>query len=161
MSPRISPALARFVENLGLTTEAEGLPRAAGRLMAYLLLADEPVTFDDMVRDLGASRGGVSANTRFLESRGILERVPLQGERKTGYRLTADPFAHLVSARLARRRRTRDVIMEALSALPDRPSPARARLEEMKRFYDILIERLESVAADWRAGRHTRAQPKQ
>ena len=159
MPTRVAPAASRFIENLGLTTEAEGLPRTAGRLMAYLVLAGEPVTFDEIVRDLGVSRGGVSANTRFLESRGVLERVTRPGERKARYRLTADPFDHLVTGRLARRRRTREVVTEALDALPEGPSPARERLEEMKRFYDILIDRLESVVADWRGGRGAPVRP--
>jgi len=162
MTPsRMPAAAARFIENLGLTTEAEGLSRTAGRLLAYLLLAKEPVTFDEIARDLGVSRGGVSANTRFLESRGILERVPREGERKAGYRLTADPFDHLVTARLARRRRTREVVVEALGALPPGPSPARRRLQDMQRFYEMLIERLESVVTDWRAEQGAPTRPKQ
>lgn len=150
--PTPSPA-ARFIENMGLATEAEGLTRTAGRLMAYLLLAPGPVTFDDIVHDLRVSRGGASASTRFLESRGILERVPVPGSRRVGYRITADPFDHLVTARLARRRKTREVVNRALAAETGLDPRARARLRDMKRFYDLLIDRLDSVAEEWRAGR--------
>jgi hypothetical protein len=153
MPPPRPDAAARFIESLGLATEEEGLPRTAGRLMAYLLLAPEPVTFNDIVRDLGVSRGGASATTRFLESRGVLERVPLPDRRRVGYRISEDPFDHLVTGRLARRRKTREVVAAALTAGPGLDPRARARLREMKRFYDILIHRLESVAADWRAER--------
>lgn len=146
-------AAARFIENMGLATEAEGLTRTAGRLMAYLLLAPGPVTFDDIVNDLRVSRGGASASTRFLESRGVLERVPLPGSRRVGYRVTADPFAHLVTARLARRRKTREVVNRALAAGAGLEPQAQARLRDMKRFYDLLIDRLDSVAEEWRAGR--------
>jgi DNA-binding transcriptional regulator GbsR (MarR family) len=149
----MSPAALHFIESLGMTTEEEGLPRTAGRLMAYLLLATGPVTFDDIVRDLGVSRGGASANTRFLESRGVLERVGLPGSRRVGYRITEDPFDHLVTGRLARRRKTRDVVDAALAAASELPPAARERLREMRRFYDILILRLESVAEDWRSQR--------
>jgi len=157
-SPR-PDAVAEFIESLGLTTEAEGLPRTAGRLMAYLLLAPEPVTFDEIVRDLGVSRGGASASTRFLESRGVLERVALPGQRRAGYRITDDPFDHLVTGRLARRRKTRDVVARALAARAELDPRARARLRDMKRFYDILIDRLESVAEHWRTEREHERDP--
>ena len=76
MPPSTPDAAARFIESLGLATEEEGLPRTAGRLMAYLLLAPEPVTFNDIVRDLGVSRGGAA----------ITNRVPRRRTRAwTGY----------------------------------------------------------------------------
>ncbi len=144
------PAAVRFVERLGLAYEAEGLPRSAGRLFAYLLIAEEPRSFEDLVRDLRMSRGGVSANTRFLEERGALERVTRPGDRRAFYRIAGDAFGNLIQSRMERRRTIRSIVTEARRDLPAQAVQGRERLAELDRFYGMLLQRMESMVEDWR-----------
>ncbi len=145
------PAVEHFIEQLGLATESEGLSRTAGRLLAYLLLAPEPVPFEELAAELKVSRGGVSANTRLLEERGVVERVARPGDRRVYYRITADVFGNLIEGRLHRRRRIREILAEARREIPPELGFARERLAGMDRFYRFLIERLERTVEDWRA----------
>lgn len=140
----------RFIERMGVVAEEEGIPRICGRLLGLMLLEDGPSSFDDLVDRLRVSRSSISTNTRLLETRGILERTGLPGDRHTYYRLAEDPYGQMLSTTLRRKRQMKRVVEEALEELPPEAEGARMRLETMRRFHEIVIHNLESVIEEWR-----------
>ena len=58
------PAVERFIERLGLASQAEGMPRISGRILAYLMIAGTPCGLDELADGLHVSRASVSTNTR-------------------------------------------------------------------------------------------------
>jgi len=150
MKEKLPPAAAEFIERLGVATEAEGLPRIAGRLMALLLLLDRACTLDELTRRLGVSHGSVSTNTRLLESLGVVERASRPGDRRVYYRLGSDPYGRLLEGSVRRMRRIAGIVEDARRALPREMTGARSRLAEMGRFYGITIRHAEATLADIR-----------
>jgi DNA-binding transcriptional regulator GbsR (MarR family) len=148
-----TPPIERFIERLGLATEAEGLPRTAGRLMAYLLVTPGPCTFEELMEALQISRGGVSTNTRLLESLGIIERITKPGDRRDHYQIAPDPYGQLIQGQLQRMRKTEAIVAECRQALPKGGENGRHRLVEMDRFYRYAIAETERFLKGWRAER--------
>ena len=156
MPPKLPPSAAEFIERLGLATEAEGLPRIAGRLMALLLLLDRACTLEELTQRLGVSHGSVSTNTRLLESLGVVERASRPGDRRVYYRLGSDPYGRLLEGYLARMRRIAGIVEDARRSLPREMNGAKGRLAEMGRFYDVTIRHTEETLADLRRREPTR-----
>ena len=72
----------QFTEDFGLFFEHLGVPRMAGRILAWLLICDPPEqTMQDLVDALGASKSSISTMTRLLMNFGLIERLSLPGER--------------------------------------------------------------------------------
>ncbi len=142
-------AAAGFIERLGLAAEADGLPRIAGRLLGLLMLQDEALAFDSLVQQLRVSRASVSANTRLLEARGLIERSTKTGDRRDYFRIADDLHGRLLTRALERMRRMQSLASQFAGALPPEMNGARDRLRAMDRFYRIVVRSTESVLNEW------------
>ena len=88
----------RFVEDIGLIMEEQGRPRIAGRILGWLLICEPPEqSFADLVAVLGVSKGSVSAMTRLLLEGGLIERVPVPGDRQTYYQMAPDAWSRVLT----------------------------------------------------------------
>lgn len=83
--PMLSPARHRFVDEVAALLRTRGLPQAAGRIYAYLLISDEPVSLDRIAQDLGMSKSGASTMGRLLEECGCARRHPVPGSKRVLY----------------------------------------------------------------------------
>src|SRR5262245_19207764 len=91
-APQTDGAALAFVEEYGLYIERKGrLPRMAGRILAQLLITDEPhLSQADLCRHLQASTGAVSGMLRLLIEAGFVKRISVPGVRKDLYRPADD-----------------------------------------------------------------------
>lgn len=142
---------ARFIEDVGITTEGDGLPRIAGRLFGYLLLSPEPRSLDEIADALDVSKGSASTDARLLLRHGWLRRVSQTGDRKDYYELAPDFFAEIVAYRLTRWDALHDVIAAALPQLESEPEDVRARLLYLERAQTFFVQGLRELLTDWRA----------
>ena len=78
------PAVQRFVEEVGLLWERDGLPRISGKIVALLIVEDREFDLEELADRLQVSRGSVSTNTRLLESHGVLRRTSRPGAADAG-----------------------------------------------------------------------------
>src|SRR6185437_13766721 len=85
-------ARERFIEEVGMAAEADGLPRIAGRLFGHLLLSPGPCTLDEIADALNVSKGSVSTDARLLQRHGWLRRTSRAGDRKDYYEMAPDFF---------------------------------------------------------------------
>src|ERR687896_2334430 len=120
--------VARFVERMGLYTEAEGLPRIAGRIFGFLLVQPAACSLDDMATALGVSKASISTDTRRLEQLGFLERTSQPGDRRDYYTISRDVLPRSLDVRIERMQRFHELLDEARS-LPTRSTTVRERLE--------------------------------
>jgi DNA-binding transcriptional regulator GbsR (MarR family) len=105
----------QFVERMGLMTEADGLPRIAGRIFGYLLLTPGECSLDELAVALGVSRASVSNDARRLVQLGFIERRSRPGDRRDYYRSAPEAFRHSIEARIEALRRFHALIDEAHS----------------------------------------------
>jgi DNA-binding transcriptional regulator GbsR (MarR family) len=140
-----------FVERMGLHLEADGLPRSAGRIFGYMMLADSACSLDDLAEALQVSKASVSTNARLLEQIGLLERTIELGDRRDFYRMRGDAWERMLL--LARRRweETQSLLSQARTCLPEDMHAARARVCEAARFHALLMEEADSLLDRWRS----------
>lgn len=155
MNPLTSDAAQSFVEKFGLMAESDGLPRIAGRIMAFLLLSDHPCDAATLATSLQISHGSVSTNTRLLERLEIVERVTVAGERATSYQVTSDPYGRILAVQLGRMRRNRAMIAAAAEEIE--VPVGKSRLKAMAHFTEIAIESTEKLLSQWTATKQNNA----
>jgi DNA-binding transcriptional regulator GbsR (MarR family) len=148
----LHPAAVEFIEQLALIAEAEGLPRIAGRIVALLVIRQEPVSFDEIVGHLKVSRGSVSTNTRLLESRGVVRRVSRLGERKDLFEAGPDFFERMLEQQLQRQRAAQRIAATARRNLPASQTRAREALKQMQELSGLLVESTEKTLAARKKG---------
>lgn len=101
------------MERMGLASEADGLPRIAGRIFGYLLLTPGECSLDEIAAALGVSRASVSNDARRLSRIGLIERRSRPGDRRDYYRSAPDAFRHSIERRIEGLRRFHALIDEA------------------------------------------------
>lgn len=133
--------IAAFVEALGLGLEATGLQRAAGRMLAWLMVCDPAEqSADQLAAALRASTGGVSTTVRMLRHMQLVERVGVAGERRSFYRVAPNVWDQAMAAQEQPTARLRAIADDGLRVLADAHPDRRRRLREM-RDYLAFIER--------------------
>lgn len=148
---RARQAAERFIERMGILSQADGMPRIAGRLIGLMVLEGGPLAFGDLARRLKVSRASISTNARLLESMGFLERVTRPGERGDYFQLATDPYIRLLEGIAERRERARHLLAETRHVLAETaagPPGALVRLDEMTHFHDILARSFERLKAE-------------
>jgi DNA-binding transcriptional regulator GbsR (MarR family) len=141
-----------FVERFALAKEGDGLPRIAGRIFGLLLTGERDLSLDEISRELAASKGSASVNTRLLEQSGFIERVSKPGDRRDYYRISPDLFERTMGERLARWHRLHDVVMYGLTASDLSPA-VRSRLREFEAAHNNVRDVIETALAKWRTRR--------
>jgi DNA-binding transcriptional regulator GbsR (MarR family) len=149
-----------FVEEMGLTTEADGFTRIAGRLFAHLLLTAESQSLDDIAAGLGVSKASVSTDARRLLDKGVIERTSLPGDRRDYYRIAPDFFERLMRHRVERWRRLHDLTEELRRTMPRQSAAVRARLRYVHEVYEQVGGSLEAALAAWHARAARAAKPR-
>lgn len=141
-----------FVERFALAKEGDGLSRIAGRIFGLLLTGERDLSLDEIAKELGASKGSASVNTRLLEQNGFIERVSKPGDRRDYYRISPDLFESTMVERLARWHRLHDVLMYGITASDLSPA-VRSRLREFEAAHNNVREVIETALAKWRTRR--------
>lgn len=97
MVMQLRDAERSFIEEAGVLFEKTGLPRMAGRLFGWLLIADPPYQSPSEIAEvLLASKGSVSTTVRLLIQIGIIERYVIPGVRHDYFRLREDALRRTV-----------------------------------------------------------------
>jgi DNA-binding transcriptional regulator GbsR (MarR family) len=147
---------ARFIEQMGLALESDGLPRIAGRIFGLILISDDARSLDDLACELQVSKGSVSTNARLLEQRGILEQISRPGDRRDYYRAPPDLFSHTMAQRIARWQRFHEAIGTARTKLSIQSPAVLERLEEYEEAYAFMSQVISEALASWQASRGDR-----
>lgn len=70
---------------------SSGCSDAVGVLRGALILAEGPVSMDELVEETGYSKSTVSANMSTLERQGLAKRVIVPGDKRYYYLAVSDP----------------------------------------------------------------------
>ena len=141
-----------FVERFAIAQEGDGLPRIAGRIFGLLLTGERDLSLDEITRELGASKGSASVNTRLLEQRGFIERISRPGDRRDYYRIMPDLFERTMEQRLAKWHRLHDVVEFGMTALDLSPT-VRNRLKNFEAAQNNIREVIETALTRLRTRR--------
>lgn len=141
-------ATAIFVEGMGAAAATSGvLTQLQGRIFGLLYLQRGSLSLDEIVSELGQSKGNISINIRGLVDWHLVRRVSVPGSRKDHYEAASD-FWRVMQEIMERRCRwnIRQVIAacdETERAVSEGTRPSRAESRER----EFVAKRLEALRA--------------
>jgi HTH-type transcriptional regulator, glycine betaine synthesis regulator len=119
-----------------------GLPRSLGEIYGLLFISTDPLSLDDLVRDLGISKGSASQGLRTLRTLGAVREATGNGDRRTYYEPAVD-LKRLVGGFIREQVRPHlDSGKTKLQSISDTASLTADPVE--REFFNDRIERLES-----------------
>ena len=151
MSPELSEARQNFIQGMSRISHFWGFPRAMGAIYGAIYLSPAPLSLDEIVEQVGVSKGAVSTNVRALERLGMVHKRIQLGDRKDYYEAETD-FWKIVRGVLREREKNEfDLALRTVSDSLEMVNEAepegsdvvlaafyRQRMENMKRFFDTL-----------------------
>lgn len=90
MNNKLESAQDKFMEGIGKLAESVGVNPFIAQLYAVLYLSDKPLSLDELVERLKASKGNISLNIRELEKWGAVKNIWVKGSRKDYYEANMD-----------------------------------------------------------------------
>lgn len=137
--------ISRFIEQMGLVAQGDGVARIAGRLFGYFIVHGGPVSFAVLAEALQVSRASVSTNARTLVSIGMIERVTRPGDRQDYYQLAESPFLRMIETYLTRMRKMQEILQQADQSIPPHMTATHRRLGQMSDFYSVAVQSNEQM----------------
>jgi predicted transcriptional regulator len=150
--PRLTPALLRFIEGMGLYFESQGIPRIGGRMLALLMIAHWPLSAEDLAQILKISRGSISTNLRLLLGTGLVEKAAIPGSRRTSFLYSDHAMEHRIVSGMESTRAFMRLLQQAAAAVPPR-DPARHHIDDSLAASDLLLEAFDQAAERLRSRR--------
>jgi DNA-binding transcriptional regulator GbsR (MarR family) len=147
-APPADPAADRFIEEMGLITQSDRLPRIAGRIWGLLIYEGRVFGLQEMAGRLRVSRASISTNARLLAEMGLIRRVGRPGDRQDYYELGPDPYGRMLAIVGEKMQRTARAIEDAARQIPAGNPGARERAAALSRFY----ARSHELLRNWIAG---------
>ncbi len=134
----------RFILHWGEMGSLWGINRTMAQAHALLYISPEPLSANDIMKELQISRGNVSMALRELIAWGIVSRIHIKGERREFYTTEKDVWQ--MFRIIARERKKREVdptvnvlrdAVEDLNNLPDEESQyEREQIEKLLEFFE-------------------------
>jgi predicted transcriptional regulator len=146
-----------FVGEMGLTFEADGFTRIGGRLFGHLLLADRPLSLDELAAALHASKASVSTDARRLLEKGVVHRSGKPGDRRDYWQIAPDFFSNIMQHRVERWRQLNALVGELRRRSPNPTAAVRARLRYMEDVYGYISGRVDEALESWQAHHRQKA----
>ncbi len=85
MGSELIAARENFIQGVSRIAHFWGFPKAMGAIYGAIYLSPTPLTLNDLVEQVGISKGAVSTNVRNLERLKIIHRHYKVGDRKDYY----------------------------------------------------------------------------
>ncbi len=133
-------ALKRWVQETALLFESAGLPRMAGRVLAYLLVAEPPEkSAREISEALSASKGALSPALNLLVRLHLAERLRRPGERADRYAVRPGAWKRLLMEKARALALYREQAEKGLALVGEERG---VRLREMRDLYAFFEREL-------------------
>ncbi|NPV55479.1 MAG: ArsR family transcriptional regulator [Anaerolineae bacterium] len=144
------PELSQLIENMGLHFEAYNVPRIGGRILGLLMVANRPLSSEEMADALQVSRSSISTNLKTLLMAELVEKVSLPGDRVDYYAFPSEAWQTALAIRLGSFDELRELAEDSLAELPG-DDPAVPRLQEAVTWANLVDEMLQRLHTEWLA----------
>ena len=151
MTQSLEYARAHFIQGMSRIAAFWGFPRAMGAIYGAIYLSREPIGLDELVKQVGVSKGAVSTNVRNLEQMRVIRKHIKTGDRKDYYYAEEDFWKVIRNILQQREKNEFDHALrsvgESLDILNDSPVSSeqveevdfqRERLQIIQRFFKQL-----------------------
>lgn len=114
---KLPEAKQQFINSWGAFGTQWGINRTMAQIHALLLVTVDPLTQDDVMKQLSISRGNVNMNIRELIGWGLVDRVIINGERKEFFSAEKDIWKVATQIIKERKKRELDPMIKLLTQL--------------------------------------------
>jgi DNA-binding transcriptional regulator GbsR (MarR family) len=87
---QLATARQNFIQGMSRVSHFWGFSKAMGAIYGAIYLSPQPVSLDDLVEQVGVTKGAVSTNVRTLERLGMVHKHLEVGDRKDYYTAETD-----------------------------------------------------------------------
>ncbi len=151
MGSGLDDAREHFIQGVSRIAHFWGFPKGMGAIYGAIYLSPTSVSLDDLVEQVGISKGAVSTNVRNLERLKMIHKRFKVGDRKDYYTAETD-FWKIVKAVISEREKSEfdqalrsvgeslDILKRAKVSTKEKDNLGfySDRLEKMKNFFDQL-----------------------
>ncbi len=152
---KLSAAQKDLIEKLGITYENTGMSAVSARILALLLVADDPdLSFDQLRSTLGISKSATSNSLTLLINTGKIEQVTKLGERKRYFR---NRVAHWKEDMKKKNEQTTfliEILKQVLKQRPRSTTEFNTNLKELIHFVEFIQKELPLLYKKWEASKH-------
>jgi DNA-binding transcriptional regulator GbsR (MarR family) len=136
-------ARAAFIDSWGALGSSWGISKTMAMIHALLLVSDEPLSTDEVMAELGVSRGNANTTLRELVGWALVRRVVRKGERREYFEAEKDVWTIFCTVARERKRRETEPALAVLEACRDKTKGLRSN--KAKAFHAQLTELAEFV----------------
>jgi len=142
-----------IIQNFGYAYKAFGLSKLMGHVIALLIYSSEPLSLDDICKNLNRSKGPVSQIMRRLRDKNLIRRVWQPSGRKDYYEIQPEIFENAFRNNLELVRtntRLSETLRESVKKDKSKSlDKLRIRLDEMNSFYRLMEKHFENFLKEW------------
>lgn len=143
-----------LIQRFGDAYKAFGLSKLMGHIIALLLFSPEPLSLDEITKQLGRSKGPISQIVRRLRDKHLIRKVWMHGNnRKDFYEVEPEIFEHAFRNNLEliknNTRIAKQLKEKVKTAKKDSLHSVDLRMEEMERFYLLMETHYNNFLAEW------------
>ncbi len=146
--------VSHVVEQFAAFFEAYGFPRMSGRIITALMVAEgRGLTAAELAETLQVSPAAISTSLKYPVALGLVQRVPVAGQRRDLYVLPDDAWYVATASKNPLYQRIAAMAAEGVAAVGGERTAAGARLAEMRDFFAYLETEVPALVERWHAER--------
>ena len=153
----LAEARASFIAGWGALGSAWGVSKTMAMTHALLLISDESLSTDEVMAELGVSRGNANTTLRELVGWGLVRKVVRLGERREYFEAEKDVWTIFCTVARERKRREIEPALALLEACLAQTKGLRgaksfhAKLAELTEFVQLANGILDRIASSERS----------
>lgn len=143
-----------LIQRFGDAYKAFGLNKLMGHIIALLLFSPNPLSLDEITKQLGRSKGPISQIVRRLRDKRLIRKVWMpENNRKDYYEIEPEVFEHAFRNNLElikNNKRIATQLKEKIkSANKTSLETINIRMKEMELFYSLMEDHFNEFLNDW------------
>ncbi|MCS7052621.1 MAG: MarR family transcriptional regulator [Ignavibacterium sp.] len=143
-----------LIQRFGDAYKAFGLNKLMGHIIALLLFSSQPLSLDDITKQLGRSKGPISQIVRRLRDRRLIRKAWMpENNRKDYYEIEPEVFEHAFRNNLELIKNNRRIATQLKDKIKSANKPSletiNIRMKEMEMFYTLMEEHYNRFLNEW------------
>lgn len=143
-----------LIQRFGDAYKAFGLNKLMGHIIALLLFSPNPLSLDEITKQLGRSKGPISQIVRRLRDKRLIRKAWIpENNRKDYYEIEPEVFEHAFRNNLElikNNKRIATQLKEKIkSANKQSLETINIRMKEMEMFYSLMEEHFNAFLTEW------------
>uniref|UniRef100_A0A7V2ZHT0 HTH-type transcriptional regulator n=1 Tax=Ignavibacterium album TaxID=591197 RepID=A0A7V2ZHT0_9BACT len=143
-----------LIQRFGDAYKAFGLNKLMGHIIALLLFSPEPLSLDEITKQLGRSKGPISQIVRRLRDRRLIRKAWMpENNRKDYYEIEPEVFEHAFRNNLELIKNNKRIATQLKEKIKSANKPSletiNIRMKEMELFYTMMEEHYNAFLSEW------------